>query len=362
MNWFPFGLKKSPKNFLGIDIGTSSIRVVELVRQGSARKLENYGEIKTVSLQTAPFRTIEKDSLLLSNQETAKAIQAILAEAGIKAKAANFSIPDYSTFFTNIKLPPMTQKELAQAIKYEARSYIPLPLSEITLDWQVIGNNKSSEEAKNSVTKVLVVAIPNDVIRQYQDIANQSDLKIKVLEAEAFALSRAAIKDEKKVTAIIDIGARSTTCNILEKGILKMSHSFNISGNELTEVLSRSLGVDYKEADELKKNLGLIRQGESEKNARDIFLPLVDLILAEVKKIFQNFYQTEGKEVEKIILAGGSALMPGLKEYFFEEFKKETEIPNPFSNLSFPPVLDETLKEMGPSWAIAVGLALRGLE
>lgn len=361
MSWFPFRIKKSPKSFLGIDIGTSAIRVVELTKQGSGKKLENYGEIKTVSLQAAPFRTIEKDSLLLSNQETAKAISAILTEAGVQSRAANFSIPDYSTFFTNIKLPSMTPKELAQAVRYEARSYVPLPLSEITLDWQVLGSDISTGQ-KNNSSKILVVAIPNDVIRQYQEIAEQAGLEIKALEAEAFALARAAVRDEKRVTAIVDVGARSTTCNILENGILKMSHSFNISGNELTEVLSRSLGIDYKEADELKKTMGLIQQEESRENARDIFLPLVDLILAEVKKIFQNFYQQEGKEVERIILAGGSSLMPGLREYFFEEFKRETEIPNPFSVLSFPPILDETLREMGPSWAIAVGLALRGLE
>lgn len=358
MIWLPF--KKFSKKFLGIDIGTSSIRVVELSRKGGKRFLENYGEIRTSSLQKAPFRIFEKNTLVLSNREIAQAISAILTETGIQNREVNFSIPDFASFFTNFELPPMTEKEIPLAVRYEARSYIPLPLSDITLDWSVIGG-KVSDSLKTAL-KILVVAIPNEVINQYQEIAKLSRLELKSLEAEAFALSRSLAKNEKKIIAIVDIGARSTTCNILENGILKTSHSFNISGNELTEILSKSLRVDYKKAEELKKNLGITFEGETEKNIREILLPLIDAISVEIKKVFESFHRQEGKEIEKIILAGGSALLPGLNEYFFEEFKKEFKIANPFVNISYPSILEETLKAMGPSYAIAVGLALKGLE
>lgn len=360
MKWFSFGLKKTPKSFLGIDIGTSSIKVVELGRKGQTIKLLNYGEVKTVSLQRSPFRIVEKDGLLLSDQEIAAAISAIFKEAGIQSREANFSIPDFSSFFTTFDLPPMSQKELENAVKYEARSYIPLPLSEITLDWMVI-EGKTSDKTKGSLS-VLAVAIPNEVISQYQEIANLAGLQIRSLEAEAFALCRSLTKDKKKIVAVIDMGARSTTCNILESGILKLSHSFNISGNELTEVLSRSLVVEYEKAEELKRNLGLVGEDEAGRNVREILLPLVDSILSEIKKIFQNYSQRENKEIEEIILAGGTALSPGLKEYFSAELKKEVMLANPFLQMEFPPQLQETLKQMGPSYAIAVGLAMRGLE
>ena len=360
MKWFPFKVKKTPKNFLGIDIGTSSIRVVELSRKGQSLKLINYGEIKTASLQKEPFRTVEKDTLLLSNRETSAAILAILREAGIQTREVNLSIPDFSSFFTNFELPPMTQKELESAVRYEARSYIPFPLSEITLDWTIIEGDVSNKV--KAPLEILVVAIPNEVINQYQEVATLSGLRLRALEAEAFALSHSLAGNEKKTIGIIDIGARSTTCNVLENGVLKLSHSFNISGNELTEILSRSLGVDYEKAEELKKGIGLAGAETAEQNIREVLLPLIDLILAEIKKIFGNYYRRESKEVEKIILAGGTSLLPGLKEYFFEELKKEVEIANPFSRTIFPPILEETLKEMGPSYAIAVGLAIRGLE
>ena len=328
---------------MGIDIGTSSIRVIQLGRRGKDLHLENYGEVKTTSRQ--------KDVLLFSNQELAGAITAILREAGIKSKEVNFSIPDFSSFFTSFELPPMSETELENAVRYEARSYVPLPLSDITLDWQVVGDGR-----------ILVAAIPNVVIEQYQDIASFAGLEVRALEAEVFALSRPLAKKEAKTTAVIDIGARSTTCNIFEKGSLKTSHSFNVSGNELTEILSKSLKVAYEKAEELKKKAGLSGLTEEEKDVRAILLPLVDVILAETKKTFKNLRQQDGANVQKIILAGGSALMPGLKEYFLEEMGKEIEIANPFSGIFFPPILSETLKEMGPRYSIAVGLAMKGLE
>jgi type IV pilus assembly protein PilM len=358
----PFRIKRIPRSFLGIDIGTSSIKVVELTRQGKQRELKNYGEVRTISLQKAPFRTIERDSLSLSDKEIAKAIISIIKEAGIQTREVNFSIPDFSSFFTNFELPPMSEQELPQAITYEARSYIPLPLNEVALDWLVVGG-EVSDKSENPL-KILVVAVPNEVIAQYQNIASLSNLQMKILEAEALALSRSIMrgKDATRLVSVIDIGARSTTCNILEKGILKTSHSFNFSGGDLTEMLSRSLKVDYERAERLKQDFGLAALDQSQKIVREILLPVLDSFFVEIKKIFQEFNQKEGKAVEKIILAGGTALLPGLKEYFSQEFQKETDICSPFFGIVYPPVLEETLKEMGPAYAIALGAALKGFE
>lgn len=353
---FPLSFKIIPKKFLGIDIGTASIKVVELSRHGKRIKLENYGEILASTLYEKPFRTFEKSTLLLSSQDIARAIRAILEEAKIKTKKVAFSIPDFSSFFTWFDLPSMTKKELPQAVRYEARQHVPLPLAEVTLDWQII-EGKISDRQKTKL-KILLVAVPNEVINQYQEIATLAHLELQALEAEAFALLRPSVKNEKKVMALIDIGAQSTICSIIDKGVLKRSHSFDLSGNDLTETLSKSMNIDYKEAEKLKKKQGLL----VEQDSREILLPLIDSILIEIKKTSENFYQTESKQIEKIILAGGSALIPGLKEYFAEQFKKEVVTANPFSDIFYPPILEKTLKKMGPSFAITVGVALRGLE
>jgi len=351
------------KKILGIDIGTSTIKIVELSSFAGRVRLENYGEIPASALYQKPFRTFEKSTLLLSADEVSKGIKAIIQEAKIKTKRCIFSVPDFSTFFTNFELPPMTSEELPLAVKAEAQRHIPLPLSEVTLDWQLIGGKVS--EKKGEKLKILLVTVPNEIINQYRKIASILEFQLFALEAEVFGLVKSLIeKDEKRLIGVIDIGATSTTCSIIEKGVLKMSNSFDISGDDLTERIIKGLGVDNKMAEDFKKKYGILpsRLGLEEKNIREILLPLINLIISETEKVFKNFYLQEAKEIDKIILAGGTALLPGLLEYFQDYFKKEIEIADPFSKVFYPPILEKRLKEMGPAYVIALGIAKRGLE
>jgi len=354
-----------PQKFLGIDIGTSFIKVVELSSWAGRRSLENYGEVSAEFLYKKPFRTFEKSTLLLSTEDVSRAIKAIIEEANIKSQKVAFSIPDFSSFFTTFELPSMSKEEVSQAVRAEARRHVPLPLAEVILDWQII-NRPGRNKAEN--LEILLVAVPNEVVNQYQNIATNLNLKLSVLEAEVFGLVRSLAKSEEKgIIGLVDIGARSTSCSIIEKRVLNISRSFDISGDSLTERISKGLSVDYKKAEELKKKYGILPLGgagkEDENHVRDILIPLIDLIISEIDKIFMNFYLKEKKEVEKIILAGGNAFLPGLFEYFKDHFtKREVVIANPFSKIFFPPILDKTLKEIGPSYAIAVGMALRGVE
>lgn len=365
MIWNP--LKLLPKKNLGIDIGTACIRVIEIAQFGSKLKLENYGALKATAFYEKPFRSVEQSTLLLSSRDIAKALAAVLQESKIKTKKAVFAIPDFSSFFTWFDLPPMTKQEVPSAVKYEARQHIPLPPSEVILDWQII-EGKLSDKEKNKL-KILLVAVPKEVLNQYEEIARLVRLELLAVEPEVFALSRGLARDvrnEKKVMVLVDIGAQSTTVSIIDKGVLKRSHSFDVSGNEMTKVTANALAIGYERAERLKEKYGLnpisqflepdLPYGQ---DLRKILCPLIDLILLEVGKITQDFYQAETKEIEKIILAGGSALLPGLKNYFAQELGKETEIADPFTDIFCPPILEETLKAMGPTYAIAVGAALR---
>ncbi len=351
---------------LGIDIGTSVIKLVELSCLKGKQKLENYGELAVLNLYEKPFRTLEKNTLLLSTQEIARAIKAILQEANIKTKEANFTIPDFSTFFTSFELPAMTKEEIPQAVQYTARRHVPLPLSEVTLDWQIIPR-KEPEVKGSAKSQIILVSVPNHIVDQYKEIAVLSNLNLLALEAEAFSLARAAIKDDdkKKVIVLVDIGARSTSVSVIDNAILKSSYSFDVSGNEFTALIAKSLDIDYKEAESFKKKHGLVPLPQEavnmEKEIGKILTPFTDLILSEVEKISQQFYRSENKRIEKIILAGGSALLPGFKDCFTDRLGKETIIVTPFSNIFYPPILDKTIKGMGSSFAIATGAALRGL-
>lgn len=339
------------RSSLGIDIGSSSIKVVELSKSGKRVKLENYAE--TQASREKPFRTLEETIPLLSSQEIAKNIKFILEQAKIKTKKTILTIPDFSSFFTWFDLPAMSKEEIPEAVRYEARQHIPSPLSEVTLDWQIM-----EEEEKGKKIKILLVAVPNEFVEQYSMISTLAHLELKALEAEVFALARSSLANENKTIVLVDIGARSTTCSVIDNGVLKRSYSFDISGNELTQVISKSLCLDYLKAEELKKNYGILKG----RDTREILIPIIDLILTEIKKVIENFYQSETKTVQKVILGGGTALLPGLKEYFEDDLKKEVKIANPFFGISYPPVLEKTLKEIGPSYAIAVGAALKGLE
>ncbi|GAI27291.1 unnamed protein product [marine sediment metagenome] len=147
----------------------------------------------------------------------------------------------------------MAKEEIPDAVRYEARRHTPLPLSEVTLDWQVI-EGRISEKEKTKL-KILLVVVLNEVVNQYSQIAKLANLDLQSLEAEVFAFARSSVGAEKEVMALVDIGARSTTCSIIDKGVLKRSHSFDVCGNELTDLVSKSLRIDYSRAEVLKNKI-----------------------------------------------------------------------------------------------------------
>jgi type IV pilus assembly protein PilM len=345
-----------PKKMIGVDIGTSSIKIVELSRWGQGKTLENYGEIKSTSLYKEPFRSVEKGAYLLSNYFVSRAIRAVLDEARIKTTAAIFSIPDFSTFCVSFDLPPMTEKEISEAVYYNAPQYIPLPITETTLDWKLIGGQPGD---KHSSLKIFLVAIPNQTIQDYQKVAQSIGLELYAVEAEALGLARALARDSRKSVCLVDIGVQSTTINVVDKGSLKKSYSFDFAGSQLTYAVSATLRMGHSEAEEIKNKQGLTSSEES--IAKTLYL-LIDPLLLEVKKILSDLYIESGKEIDEIYLTGGTAALPGLKEYFSEVLKKNVQIPNCFSELLYPPILGKTLEIMAPSFSVATGVALGGLE
>jgi len=357
---FFWNLKKSPKNVLGIDIGSSAIKVVELAKYGEQEKLVNYGIAPIEPSSERPVRGSGKEMFLLSSTEISEVLKSILRTARIKGQRVIFAIPDYTTFFTNFVLPPMSKEEIPQAVQFEARRHVPLPLSEVTLDWSVTKGVIS--DFKKEGLEILLVVVPNETINQYKKIIELCQFELLAIEAEVFGLQRALVKDDKKTLAIIDIGSQSTTCSIVDKKILKLSHSFDIAGNSFTQVLSKSLDLDYKTAELLKEKQGIRPGTQSGKNTHDLLTPLFDLILNEVQKAVETFSQHEGKQIQSYILAGGTARLPGLKEYFEQNLHKEVILANPFAEMVYPPVLEGTLKELGPELAVAVGMAKKGLE
>ena len=332
--------------------------MVELSASGKKIKLENYVEFKLPPTEHS-IKTFHGESLLLLTDETAQVLQAVIKRAKLKRKEASFSIPDFSSFFTTFTLPPMSEQEIQQAVEFEARHHIPIPLSEVTFDWQVIEREQTQTGIK---LKILLVAVPNSVLKNYQRMAQLSQLKIKGIEAEVFGLIRSSALQGKLNNVpicMVDIGWQSTTVSIVENGKLKQSFSFDLSGTKLTKDLSDSLKISLKEAENLKRRFGLDPQRQ---DISKVLLSKLESLALEIEKVCDNFKREEAKRIDTIVLSGGTASLFGLKEYFATRIKKKVVMAQPFSKVNYKPILEKRLKQLGPSFSVAVGTALMGLE
>jgi len=345
------------KNCLGIDIGASSIKIVEVSSFGKRKKLENYLEF-SLPPNSSSIKTFHGETLLLLSDEVSEILTSLFEKTKVKQRKAALSLPDFSTFFTTFSLPPMPEAEIPKAVEFEARHHIPIPLSEVTFDWQIL---EKKEEMAGVKLKVLLVAVPNKVLKSYQRMATLSQLKVKGMEAEVFGLVRSSIPEEisRNQICLVDIGWQSTTVSIIENRNLLVSHSFDISGTGLTNALSKELNISFDEAEKLKKEYGLDPKRE---DVSKVLSSKIDFLVGAIEKVCQDFSGTEERKIENVIIAGGSALLFGLKEYLEIRTKKNVQIADPFSNVSYPSVLNSRLKEIGPSFAVAVGVGLMGTE
>jgi len=360
---WPFSKDKS---ILGIDIGTSSIKVVQLKKDGNVFKLENYGELIAYGYLEQPNNAIQTSTLKMLDNQVAELLRNLLAATKTTTKKAVFSVPLFSSFVTLIEMPRLTQEEIAKAIDFEARQYVPVPINEVVLDWSIVGSvfeEQKLEQAGLGKTQaiekiqVLLVAVPKEVIEKYNRIARLANLQLVGLEIESFALAKSLARKDSKSICILDIGARSTNICIVDNGYVKLTHNLDTSGGDITRALSNSLNVSYQRAEDFKKEQGL-KIAEAQREIYEVMISMLDVILSDVEKYISLYSKKSGKNIEKIILNGGSALLLGLDKYIADKFKIPVEIGNPFQFINYPQNLNPIIKEIGPKLSIAIGLAM----
>ena len=353
-----------PKSYLGIDIGTSSIKVVELSRMRDTYKLENYGAVTFFSEnEFLPMEVYEQNALKIPDEQVAELLKKVIIATGITAKKAAISLPVFSAFSTIIELPPMPEDELEKAIQFEARQYVPIPVSEVSLASVVIGeerpkqNQLAAAQGKKRL-EILLVAVPNEIKNKYQHIAQLAGLELIAIEMETFPLARALLKGTRDTVAIVDIGARSTDICIVDNGVARISHNFDSAGIDVTKAYGSLWRVDLAEAEKNKKAVGLDLTPGQLAAAGEVLM-VVDGIVSETSRIISSYFNKTGRNVSGVALSGGSAQMSGLLERFKEGLGLDVVIGNPFEGLIYPRELKETLAKFGPSYAVAVGLAMR---
>lgn len=358
LNIFRFG----QKTYLGIDIGTASIKIAELSKEKGRPKLENYAILESSKF----LEPLADESAMMARTrrvfagEAAKMIRQMLGKAVIEANETNMSVPIFSSFLTVMELPYMSEAELARAVQFEARKYVPMSLEQIVLDWNLIGQIPPTAQDAGRL-QVLLAAIPRELIDEYVAIARDASLKTSTIELETVSAARALMGSDPTPTVILDVGARDTTVSIVDQGFLRISHSIETSSEDLTRALAKALNVSLKRAEELKKERG-VKVMESETEIAGVLLPLLDIITSSIQQIIDLHFSKTRRKVEKLIMYGGAANMPGLSEYFSKKLKIDIAYANPFSRIVYPSKLEPIIKKIGNELTIALGLALRDMQ
>ena len=364
------------QSVLGIDIGSSSIKVVQLKKKGARAVLETYGELSLGPYAKAPVGS----ATALPLEKITEALKDLLTEkeVNITSNVSGVAIPFSSSLMSVIELPQVSMRELKDMIPLEARKYIPVPISEVTLDWSVIPknevapNNDFESEPVNSLKfgiakktammDVLIVAIHNDTLRRYSDIANKNNLDVGFYEIEIFSTMRSVLEKNLEPVMIFDMGASSTKLFIVERGVLKVSHTINRGAQNITASISKSFGIPIDKAEIMKRNLGLTSTTTEGVDIAKIGMFTLEYIFEEANRIIVGFEKKYNKNVSKVIMVGGGSALKGLNDVAKKGFQNDVVSGDPFSKVVTPAFLEEILRQTGPQFAVAVGLALRRLE
>ncbi|MDE1924830.1 MAG: type IV pilus assembly protein PilM [Patescibacteria group bacterium] len=365
---FPKSLfSKEVKSVLGVDIGTSSIKIVQLRRERGKVILETYGAIAL-----GPYAGVEIGrATSLPAEKIAEALKDVIREANVTTTDAAISIPYSSSLVSIIKLPASVEKQLAQVVPIEARKYIPVPINEVLLDWFVVGGGKGNA-AQDGKIEVLLVAIHNDTIAKFRAIGSDATLATAFFEIEVFSAVRASLDHGIAPVAVVDMGAATTKFYVVERGLIHESHIINHGAQDLTLAASRSLAITVAQAEERKRKFGLKEPsaapqlvssapGQGGDLKKSLELSLTPL-LAEISRTVSAYEQRANQTLGALVLTGGGATLKGLKEFAQQKIQTELRLADPFGKTQAPAFLEKILKEAGPEFSVAVGLALRRLQ
>ena len=334
-----------------MDVGTASVKVVELERGANGPRLATYGLIELES-------DVVSNNSLDMQQVVSRAITEISKQAQVQSKRAVSSLPGFSVFTSLIDLPKMNDKELSQAIKYEAKRYVPISLDNMVLDWKVVNvRDVSTKEGLGSTSmQVLLTAAPKALVDRYVGIFRGTEMKLVGLETEAFALTRSLVGNDRAPILVLDIGASATDVIVVANGFPILNRTLEVGGQVLTETIAQSLNVSLGRAEQFKRDLGVRQHGQAMPPA---IQSVLNRIVSEVQNTLKLYYAKQQQKIVKIVLTGGAAQLGGLSKYLESEINIKTFMGNPWARVSYPQNLAATLQEIGPNFAVAIGLAMR---
>ncbi|MBI2612329.1 type IV pilus assembly protein PilM [Candidatus Kaiserbacteria bacterium] len=358
-------------SFLGIDIGTSSAKIVQLRASHGAAILETYGEIALGPYGGQPIGKAVK----LTPEKTAEALIDLMKEANVTARSGGLSIPFSSSLISVLEFPKVDEGTLKRMVPIEARKYIPVPVSEVTLDWFVIPQDEVEKSAFDRIEgvpqkpkgqEVLLVAIHNDAVSGFQTTVETAGIHIDYYEIEIFGAIRSSLSHGIAPVLVVDIGASTTKMYIVERGIVRLTHLISTGGQQMTETLARSLNWDFEKAERVKRERGLedssAYSADENDRIKSALLSTLSRLFSEVNRVLLSYGQRYNKNVSRVVLTGGGASLPGLAAQAKASLSADVALADPFARTEAPAFLADVLREIGPGFSVSVGLVLRKLK
>lgn len=344
------------KNLVGLDIGSSSVKAVELGKKGASFQLLSLG-----------FESLQPDTIvdgqIMELNNVSNVISHIFNEHQIRTNKVAAGVSGHSVIVKNIVLPQMSEEELQESFSWHAEEHIPFDIADVNLDYEL--TNKSSESLH-----VLMAACKSDKIANVKQAIQLAGKQPVVIDVDAFALQNCyEVNYQPKaneVVALLNIGASTMNINILKGTRSVFARDASVGGSQYTSLLQKELGLSFEQAEAVKRGQAL-PEGIEPRPIQPIIATVSDILALEFRKTM-DFYRATASEgdttIQKVFLAGGGSKLPGLAEYLANRFEIPVEVLDPFRQIDvddrkFDP---EYMREIVPEMAIAVGLALRGVE
>ncbi|MEK7595836.1 MAG: type IV pilus assembly protein PilM [Patescibacteria group bacterium] len=342
-------------NIVGLDLGIHSIKAVELKKEKGKNELNKYGILEKL----VPSLSSDQEDEIA---RYSKALSDFYDEHNFSTRSVIVALPETSVFTRVIKVPKMSEKDLKSAINYEAEQYIPVPLKDVNFDFQIIEDDTND---KNSMS-VILVAATKILISKYVKVLKNSKLSTVGMEPETLAIARVVgdTKEQPNPSIVVSIAASETNIIITHKGIVRFTRNISTGGDALTRAVSQNLGFDFSQGEEYKKTYG-IDPNQVDGKVFNAIKPVFDIVLDEIKRAY-FFYTTHnpGVNMRRVVVCGGTALMPGLLYYLTTNLSIEVELGNPYTNITFSSKLQkekQSLLDRGPFFVTALGLAMKDL-
>jgi type IV pilus assembly protein PilM len=342
------------KSLVGLDIGSSAVKAVELKPAGKAYKVSAFGS------EPVPPDSIV-DGAIIDGGAVADAIRRLFDGRGIKTKDVAASLSGNAVIVKKITLPVMTEAELAESIYWEAEQYIPFDIQDVNLDYQILD---SGTKGGKGTMEVLLVAAKKEKIADYTGVIAQAGRSAVVVDVDAFALQNAYEVNygiqPGAVIVLLNAGASATNINILNGDQSVFTRDISIGGNAYTEALQKELSLPFELADQLKR--GVAVDGVTFDEARPVLRAVSENVMLEIQKTFDFFKATAASDrIDRIMLSGGASRAEGFTEMLTERFEAPVEVLDPFKRVGFDvkKFHVESAADVAPTVAVAVGLALR---